>query len=150
MSQATITFDYALFIAQFPAYSNSLLYPEVTIEMYWDIATFYISTNANCGSLTGSARQYAINLMAAHLIYLAGLIASGQTPGVLQSATVDKVSVALQAPPDPNQWQWWLNGSPYGAQLLALLQVASAGGYYIPGGEGLAGFSRILPFPGCC
>jgi hypothetical protein len=150
MTSATLTFDYTLFITQFPAFSNVTLYPQATIEMYWGIATFYISDNAVCGSLTGSARQYAINLMTAHLIYLAGLVAAGQTPGVLQNATVDKVTVGLQPPKDPNQWQWWLNGSPYGAQLLALLQVASAGGYYIPGGEGLAGFSRILPFAGCC
>lgn len=148
-----LTFNYAQFIALFPAYSNPTTYPEATLQAYWDTAISYISNNANCGSLTGDDRQLAINLMTAHLVYLSNLIASGQVPGIMQDATIDKVHVGLEPPPVPNQWQWWLNTSPYGMQLLALLQAHSVGGYYIGGSPVLAGF-RFGNFGrrsgGCC
>ena len=140
MASPILTFDYNQFIAYFPNYSNPAVYPASTLQQWWNIAIFYISNSAYCGSLNGDARQYAIYLMMAHLIYLSGLQDSGQTPYILASATIDKVSVSLQQPPGKNQWEWWLNSSPYGMQLLALLQVKSVGGYYIGGSPVLAGF----------
>ena len=127
-----IVFDYDLFVLQVPMYANEQTYPESLIETYWDIATNYVS-DLNVGWINGSTRQYAINLMAAHLIYLAGLIAIGQVPGLMQTATIDKVTVGLTPPPLKNQWQWWLSTTPYGQQLFALLQVQSVGGGYIGG-----------------
>lgn len=135
-----LAFDYDLFIAQVPAYSNASDYPEATLQAYWDTAIFYISDNANCGSLTCDARQYAINLMVAHLVYIAGLIASGQVPGLMNSSTIDKISVSLTPPKLQNQWQWWLSVSPYGQQLFALLQTKSVGGYYIGGSPVIGSF----------
>ena len=152
MSTAILTFDYNLFITQIPAYSDPTKYPEATLQVWWDIAINYVSDVGNCGSLQGSARQYAINLMMAHLIYLSLQIAANQVPGMMQGATIDKVSVNLVPPPVPNQWQWWLGTSPYGQQLLALLQAHSAGGYYIGGSPTMAGF-RWGTFGrggGCC
>ena len=147
---AIITFDYALFQAQIPAYSNSMTYPEATVQAYWNNAINYVSPVGNCGSVTCDKRKYAINLMTAHLIYIAGLIAAGQVPGLMQAATIDKVSVTLTPPPLKNQWQWWLMLSPYGQQLYALLQVNSVGGYYIGGSPVLSGFYGygIGTFPG--
>ena len=135
-----LTFDYATFTGQVPAYSNAADYPESTLQAYWDTAIFYISDVANSGSVTCEKRQYAINLMVAHLVFIAGLIAAGQVPGLVQNASIDKVSVTLTPPPLRNQWQWWLSLSPYGQQLYALLQVNSVGGYYIGGSPVLAGF----------
>lgn len=152
MTSPILTFDYNQFIAYFPVYSNPTTYPPATLQQWWDIAIFYISNNTYCGSLRGDARQYAIYLMMAHLIYLAGLAAQGQSPYILANATIDKVSVGLKPPPEKNQWQWWLNTSPYGMQLLALLQVKSVGGFYIGGSPVLAGF-RFGTFGrggGCC
>lgn len=146
-----LTFNYSLFIAQIPAYSNAADYPEATLQAYWDTAIFYVSDNANCGSLTCDTRQYAINLMVAHLVYIAGLIASGQVPGLVESSTIDKISVSLTPPKLQNQWQWWLSVSPYGQQLYALLQVKSVGGYYI-GGSPVIGsfrFGNFGRFGGC-
>ena len=135
-----LTFDYTLFAEQVPAYSNIVTYPEATLQAYWDTAIFYVSDSANCGSLTCDARQYAINLMVAHLVYIAGLIASGQVPGLMQSSTIDKISVTLTPPVIQNQWQWWMSLSPYGQQLLALLQTKSVGGYYFGGSPVLGSF----------
>ena len=147
-----LTFNYAQFIALFPAYADPTAYPEATLQAFWNSAISYISDNANCGSLTGDDRQLAINLMTAHLVYISGLIAAGQVPGLMQNATIDKVTVGLTPPPIPNQFQWWLNVSPYGQQLLALLQAHSVGGYYIGGSPVLAGFrfGGVGRFGNCC
>ena len=79
--------------------------------------------------------------MTAHLLALSVMIASGNTPGVMVAATIDKISITLEPPPAPNAWQYWLQTTPYGQQLLALLQVASVGGFYAASGvPGRAGF----------
>src|SRR5271163_414534 len=97
-----LTFDYALFQQQIPLYSNPVTYPESLVQVYWDIATYYISNIGNFGALQGDARQFAINLMAAHLIFEANLAATQQVPGLMQNATIDKVSIGLTPPPLPN------------------------------------------------
>lgn len=51
----------------------------------------------------------------------------------MNSATIDKVTIGVTPPPFPNQWQWWLSTTVYGANLLALLQANSVGGFYIGG-----------------
>jgi hypothetical protein len=130
---STLTFDVDLFRQQFPAFANVTTFPTVQLQMYWDMATVYISDNGSFGDLTGTSRQLAINMMTAHLTALSVLIAAGQVPGLMQNATIDKVTVGLTPPPLPNQWQWWMNQTPYGQQLLALLQANSVGGFYVAG-----------------
>ncbi len=134
--------QFAAFRALFPAFANTTTYPDSTIQNYATTATAYISTGySRCyGGMTAAQRALALNQMTAHLLYLSGLAVAGNTPGVVTGAAVNKVSVAIQPPPEPNQWQYWLNQSPYGQQLLALLQVASVGGFYassaVPGRAG--------------
>lgn len=146
MNETILTFDYALFQTQFPVYANPMTYPESAIESYWIMALNYISNVGNYGSLQGAQRQYALNLFIAHMIYLSFLIGTGnpntgsQVPGLMQTATIDKVSVGLTPPPLPNQFQWFLNQTPWGQQLLALLQMNSVGGFYIGGQGAVAAF----------
>lgn len=142
-SPVILTFNYDQFIALVPAYSNPALYPESTLQAYWNSAINYTSDIGNFGSVQGQKRQYAINLMTAHLVYIAGLIANGQVPGLMQNATIDKVTVGLTPPPLPNQWQWWLSVSPYGQQYLALMQANTAGGWYVGGSSTLQALSGI-------
>lgn len=142
-----IAYNDANFKALFPEYGN---YAEAALSQYWTFATGYISDqNGGCyvGGMSLAQQTQALNLMTAHLVYLAGLIskgglqATGQVPGVVTGATIDKISVTLQPPPEVNQWQWWLNQTPYGQQLLALLQVVAVGGFYGSGAPpGRAGF----------
>lgn len=136
---SVILFDAALFRAQCPAYANETTYPSATIEGYWDQAIEFV-TDRNCGRLKDEGRRLAINWMTAHLMYLAGLIAAGQVPGLVQSSTIDVVSVSLTPPPVQNQFRWWLSLTPYGQQLLALLQVRSAGGFFVGGSSVRAAF----------
>lgn len=143
-SPAILTFDYDQFIALFPAYANPIQYPQSLLQQYWNSATNYVSNIGNFGAVQGDKRQYAINLMTAHLVYISGLIAKNQVPGLVQEATIDKVHVSLTPPPLKNQWQWWLSVSPYGQQFLALMQANTAGGFYISSGSApLSGFRSV-------
>jgi Protein of unknown function (DUF4054) len=138
-----INYNDTAFRALFPAFANPTTYPASAIQIYWNTATAYVSNRTGgcyTGGMTPAQQTLALNQMTAHLVYLNGLAASGNTPGVVVGATIDKVSVTLEPPSAPNQWQYWLNQSPYGQQLLALLQVVSAGGFYatsaVPGRAG--------------
>jgi hypothetical protein len=135
-----LTFNYSQFIALIPAYANSSQYPEANLQAFWNSAINYLSDVGNFGSLQGDSRQYALNLMTAHLVYISNLIAAGTVPYLMQTSTIDKVSVGLTPPPLKNQFQWWLSVSPYGQQLLALLQINSVGGFYIGGSPQRAAF----------
>jgi Protein of unknown function (DUF4054) len=141
----TIAFDPAAFRALFPAFSDVTTYPDVVLQLYWDTGTAYISDEeaiVYCGSMSVPQQTLALNYMAAHLAALNALIAAGETPGIETSSSIDKISVTMQPPPAKTQWQWWLNTTPYGSQLLALLSALSVGGFYFSGG----GFSPKLAF----
>src|ERR1700759_2316421 len=108
----TISFNEEAFRALFPAYGTTTPQTSALIlQAYWDTATAYVS-NRTGGCYTGgmslAQQTLALNQMTAHLLCLAGLIATGNTPGVLTGATIDKISVTLEPPPAPNQWQYWL------------------------------------------
>lgn len=136
---AAIEFDLNAFRAAFPAFAPL---PSSTVSLYWDFATDFISDQIpQCGVATKIQTRF-INLMTAHLLAINAQVAAGDTPGITIGATIDKVSVTIQPPPERNQWQYWLNQTPYGQQLLALLQVQSAGGFYVGGSPVTAGFRR--------
>ena len=142
-----INYNDTAFRALFAPYANTTTYPANIIQGYWNSAILYIS-NRYGGRFTGKTvaqQTQMINLMTAHLLYLAGLIAGGNTPGIITGATIDKISVTIEPPPVKNQWQYWLQTTPYGQELLALLQVVGVGGFYATSAPpGRAGF----PFGG--
>lgn len=143
-----ITFDVTAFRLMFPEFADATAYPDAVLQMYWDWATGYVS-DVNYGWLNGANRALALNLLTAHLLQINGVIQSGQVPNLMQTATIDKVSVGLTPPPIPNQWQWWLNQSGYGQSLLALLQVQSVGGFWVGGSPQRAAFRNVGGvFPG--
>lgn len=129
-----IQYNDATFRALFPAFSNAGTYPTPLIQLMWDNATAYISdVNGGCyvGGFSLAQQTLALNQMTAHLLYLNTQIVAGNMGGIVTGATIDKVSVTLEPPPEVNQWQWWLNQSPYGQQVLALLQAVSVGGFFV-------------------
>lgn len=138
----TITFDPAAFRVLFPTFQTPP--SDATLQAWFDLATATISNeDYGCLILTGAARVQALNLMTAHIGTLFDMIASGQTPGYETSATVDKVSVTVQAPPGKSQFIWWLNTTPYGAMLAALLGTVAVGGLYVGGMPERSGFRRV-------
>lgn len=139
----TIAFDPVAFRAQFAAFANSQCYTDAVLQGYFDLATAFVSpVDCACNMLTGAARVQALNLMTAHVAEMFRLVSEGQTPGVMTSATIDKISVTIKPPPDQSQFQAWLSTTPYGQALNALLQVASVGGFYVGGMPERNGFRR--------
>jgi len=137
---AVIEFDAAAFRALFPELDCNN-FTNAQIEAFWITATAYVS-DCNYGWLNGPRRALAINYMAAHLAALQALVRAGETPGLVNAATIDKISVTLTVAPQPNQWQWWLGLNPYGMNLLALLQVNSVGGWYTGGSCEISAFRK--------
>ena len=138
---STHVFDVTAFRLQFPEFADPLVYPDVRLQGYWDLATVYKNTTNSC-TLTGAQLQQALNLMTAHLARLYASIDKNKTTGLLQSASVDKVSVVLTPPPIKTGFQWWLSQTPYGQQLWALLQVTAAAGFWFGGLPELSAFRK--------
>lgn len=139
-----IVFDPTAFRALFPAFANTGTYPDATLQSWFDLATGYISTtNFNGLMLGGAARVQALNLLTAHLGAIFGLIAAGQTPGFGTQARIDKIEVQVEPPPSKTQFTWWLNTTPYGQQLAALLEVSAVGGFYAGGLPERSGIRRV-------
>ena len=123
----TIAFDIAKFREQFPEFADDTKYPNAMIEMYFEMATCYVS-DEDYGCLSGSCRELALNFMTAHLLKIGTDTTVGDAPAFVSSATVDKVSVSTVPPPQKDQYEWWLSLTSYGPQLLALLKAKSTGG----------------------
>lgn len=128
-----LVLDSAAFRQAFPAFASDAKYPDPLLTVQWDIGTAYVS-DRNCGELRDGQRQTALWLMLAHLLQLSTLTARNRGGvGVKTQARIDKVQVVYQAPPAGNDWTWWLQQTPYGQALLALLTAAGAGGFYAGG-----------------
>lgn len=140
-----ITFDPAVFRVLFPQFADETAFPDVKLQANFDMATAYVSPDTY-GDMPLAARAQALNLMTAHLLALGVIIAqnnySGQV-GVVSGAGVGDISISLQPPPQRSQWQWWLNTTPYGAQLVGLLDAQSVGGFFVGGLPERAAFRRV-------
>ena len=139
---ATITLNIADFRTLFTEFSNDTTYPDATITLNWETATAYIS-DEDYGWMQGLSRERALQFMTAHMTKLGALIAAGQTPSLVNSTSVDNVSVSLTPPPVLNQFHWWLSLTPYGAQLLALLQAQAIGGFIVGGNAERSAFRKV-------
>lgn len=140
-----ITLNIAVFRAQFPQFANATAFPDVLIQAQFDAATTYVSADTY-GDLPLAARTYALNLMTAHLLALGAIIAQGNYSGqggVVIGSRVGDVQVQLQPPPARSQWAWWLNTTPYGAQLVALLEAQAVGGFFVGGLPERAAFRKV-------
>jgi hypothetical protein len=133
--------DIPVFRAMFPAYADETAYPDSTLETYYSIGKCYVKDN-DC-VLPSECRAHALNLMLAHLLYIKDLAVLGNKTVVITSATEGPVSVSIAQPPSSDNWTYWLNTTPYGPQVLAMLEVASVGGFYIGGSPERRGFRKI-------
>ena len=142
---STITLDPAAFRALFPQFADAAKWPDAALSIQFGAATGYVSADTY-GDMPVAARTNALYLMTAHLLALGVIIAqnnySGQV-GVVQGAVVDHVQITLTPPPVKSQWQWWLNTTPYGAQLLGLLEAQAAGGFFVGGLPVRAAFRKV-------
>ena len=148
--------DTDLFRLMFPEFADETKYPDAMIQVYWDIAHTFISpVDCPCQLLNGKALGYAGYLMTAHLMWLAtqssspsggsggSSSAGGTAGGIVTSASIGEVSVSMAQPPFKSGWDYWLNQSPYGQQLLALLRIVSVGGTFVGGLPERTGFRKV-------
>lgn len=128
---AAIQYNDANFRMLFPAFTSTATYPEALLQLYWNCATDYINACQQWWGVNGANQlTLALNQMTAHITYVMGLAAAGQSTGITVSAGIDKINTAIMPPPVKNMWQYWLATSPYGQQLLALLEAKAVGGYF--------------------
>jgi len=126
----------------FVEFGDVTIYPDATITMNWDTSTSFIS-DEDYGFMQGKQRETALNLMTAHLMKLGAIISSGETPSLISGTAVENVNVSLTPPPLKNQFHYWLSLSPYGSQLLALLQMVAVGGLTVGGRCERSAFRKV-------
>lgn len=135
------------FRAAFPFFADTTMYPEARLQQNFVNGSGYIST-LNYGAMVDANRQQALYLITAHVTVLQDALnaaMAGQTMviGILTQAKIDKVTVTVQPPVSKNAFQYWLNLTPYGQALLALLAVQSAGGWQVGGNPERQAFRRV-------
>lgn len=118
-------------------------YPEFNTEEYKNIcpqafrrAKCYFGIE-NKGRLKDCDRKNTIYLMTAHLSLLTYKNQNGQAGGIgagmVASAAVGEVNVSYVQIPNLDMWSYWLALTPYGLELLALLEKLTAVPFYIGG-----------------
>lgn len=123
--------DIQVFRTQFPAFKDENIFSDAFIKEWGKLAEHYLKES---WALNGEVFKHALNLMSAHLIFIASkTMQNNATSGAIQSASEGSVSVSFSAPPTRNGWEFWLSSSPYGVQLWALLNQLSSGGVYVGG-----------------
>ena len=113
----------------FPEFANTTKYPDAYVNRHLSVAQLYISSQNFF--LRPNVRKLAIQYMAAHLMYLETTDANGNfvawsdnaTGGAITSSHIGDVSVTLHPPVATEEWELWLEATPYGKMLLALLQL---------------------------
>lgn len=127
------------FLARFPEFSNEELYPLSKVQNCGDRAMMHITPSAMDMPLVGVYREYALFLMAAHLLTLdAADDANNGDPGSSIAGTPFKATVGSVTIESTKQnsfrtddWNYWLNQTKYGRELLAYLDTQTAPGIFI-------------------
>lgn len=141
---ANHTLDIPAFRSLFPVFADATKYPDALITLWWETATTYLGDTDVCNGLEGATLDLALMQLTAHLMWSATLLSGNKgAPMVMTSATIDKVSVSTMPPPARDGWSYWLNTTPYGMMLWALLSMKSAGGWTYGGSPELSGIRKI-------
>ena len=116
-----------------PQFADATVYSDELIELSIDRAGYYIN-GGNC-TCPCNWRGYAYKLMVAHLLTISYKTINGDnsSSGRVTSTTIDKISVSLDVPQTKNELDYWLSLTPYGLELLALLNAKAPAGIYSGG-----------------
>ena len=120
--------DISAFRAAFPAFADVVKYPDAMLNGKWATVDCYIEDN-DC-TFPDKCREYAYWLMLAHLLAIGDAVAAGQSGRLVSSAAEGPVNVSFAEPPGRSNFTFWLQTTPYGVELSALLSVNAIGQYY--------------------
>ena len=135
---ASVVLSISDFRAAYPAFSDVVKYPDATITGAFNKAQIFVKNETNC-ALDEDRLETILYLMTAHLLQTQTNAVGGSTAGVIASASMGGVSVSIASPKNADEFQYFLNQSPYGQELLALFSILAMGGFYFGGnGETLA------------
>lgn len=126
--------------AAFPAFSDTTKYPDAMLNNCITFSGSFISDKYKVfgDSLDLKARTLALELMACHIAFLLTSAqesatsgeSGAQISGTVVSARIADVSVSTTVPDDNGRLSWYLNQTPYGQQLNALLAIHVSPIYY--------------------
>lgn len=126
-----IDLDIAAFRVNFPLYADEVKYTDALLNAQYAIGKCYIE-DSDC-TMAEACREYALQSMLAHLLYIRDQVNAGNNIGVITAASEGDVSVSLAAPVVEDEWHYWFNSSPFGRELVALLGGQAVGGFYVGG-----------------
>lgn len=128
---AKIVFDPAKFRLAVPEFKDPEKWPDVLLQMYWDQAICLMEDESYCEC---DCTELQLFMMTAHLLKIQqNVINKNKQGGFVNSSSIDKISVSKIAPPAADMFEWWLGQTPYGQQLLVMLQVNAVGGFSVGG-----------------
>ena len=125
------------FLGRFPEFANEDVYPIAKVQNCGDRAMLHITPSQMGMPMHGFYREYALFLMTAHLITLDAQDDTddpgSSLAGTPFKATVGSVSIEATKPNSFNSddWNYWLNQTKYGRELLAYLDTQCAPGIFI-------------------
>jgi hypothetical protein len=134
-----MTFNLTLFLAMFPQFDNAD-WKQTVVQAAGLRARLHITGWVEGSPLKDEFREYAQFLMAGHLLTLdkqddddnAGDGASSLA-GTPYKATIGSVQIesTKQNSFNSDDWNYWLNMTAFGRELLALLEAHASAGIYI-------------------
>lgn len=128
------------FRVNFPLYADEAKYTDALLNAQYVIGKCYIADN-EC-TMDDNCREYALQSMLAHLLYIRDQVNAGNNVGVITAASEGDVSVSLATPLVDDEWHYWFSSSPFGRELVALLGVQSVGGFYAGGNNEREAFRK--------
>ena len=137
MDPLPIPFDYDSFVARFPEFGNAEKHPIDTVQNAGYRASMHVTRSVPGIPMSGPYREYALFLVAAHILALADLAGEdsngvGDTPaGIPFKATVGSVTIENTKPNGftSDDFNYWYSQTPYGREYLAFIDTFAQGIY---------------------
>jgi hypothetical protein len=136
------TLNVSQFRINFPPYADETTYPDSLLNTQYTIGKCYME-DSSCVANDPDCLEYMFELMLAHLLYIRDEVNSGNNIGVVTTASEGDVSVTLAQPPVRDEFHYWYNSSPYGRQLIVLLEANAIGGTFVGGLPERKGFRKF-------
>lgn len=128
-----LIFNAEVFREQIVQYADAALYPDALLLSYWNFSLNFCSEKINIFAQI-SSQQLILNLFIAHFIYINHKLNRKDLPVVLASSSAGAESASFTPPPVGNSpFRYWLSTSPYGNQILGILDLLGVGGILIGG-----------------